>query len=99
MESRPLLSLRVSVMAVFCVHLVIPQPQHKQLGLVAARGCAAPYQGSQYSVQNDVAGGTARAHHGTNRRHSTPLLQLGRAGRRAVLCQFSTASALLLKAN
>jgi hypothetical protein len=69
-------------MAVFCVHLVTPQPQHKQLGLAEARGCAAPYQGRQFSVKNDMAGDTAQTHHSTNHRPSTSLLQLGRAGRR-----------------
>jgi hypothetical protein len=53
----PSLPCVISVMRVFCVHLVIYEYQQlQQLGLPEARSSAAPFQARLY----DIAGGTAR---------------------------------------
>ncbi len=74
---RPCLPCMISLMSVFCVHLVIYQ-QLQQLDLPEARSWAAPRQGRRYRTPR-----LWPAHHSTTNHPSpSPLLQLGRAGRR-----------------
>ena len=73
---RPCLPCVIWPMSVFCVHLVIHQ-QLQQLDLPEAHSWAAPRQGRQYRTSR-----LWPAHHSTNHPSPSPLLQLGRAGRR-----------------
>ncbi len=86
-SAGPCLPCVISLMSVFCVHLVIYQ-QLQQLGLTEARSWAAPRQ----------LGQTVQVRHG--RRYGPPIITVplplssSWAGQGAVLGQFSTAFGL-----